>query len=46
MAADRGIANIRRWLPWVAINHLNGIFELEDLNGELYQKMIKMSNQL
>jgi hypothetical protein len=41
MSPPRGMSRIKGWLPWVATSQLNGIFELEELNEELYQEMIK-----
>jgi len=40
MAPVRGVKNMPEWLPWIGTSQLNGIFELEDLDEDLYQKMI------
>ena len=40
LAPVRGFGIHRHWLPWVSTSLLNGIFELQDLDEDLYQKMI------
>ncbi|HXH99963.1 MAG TPA: hypothetical protein VNI52_06820 [Sphingobacteriaceae bacterium] len=39
LAPMRGIGLHRAWLPWVSTSHLNGIFGLEEYNGDLYKKL-------
>jgi hypothetical protein len=43
IAPTRGFGIHRGWLPWVSTSQLNGIIELEELDEELYQTMIKPS---
>ncbi len=40
MAPVRGVGLYQNWLPWVATSQLNGILELQELDKELYKKMI------
>jgi hypothetical protein len=40
MAPVRGFGIHRGWLPWVSTSLLNGIIELEELDKDLYEKMI------
>jgi hypothetical protein len=35
----KGMGAHRNWLPWVSMNHLNGIMGLENLDKDLYQKL-------
>ncbi len=39
IAPVRGYGMHRGWLPWVSTSLLNGIFELEELNPDLYMEM-------
>ena len=37
-----GLPGARRvWLPWMAVNHLRGIFDLEELDAKLFLEMSK-----
>jgi hypothetical protein len=40
LAPVRGFGMHRGWLPWVSTSLLNGIFELQELDEELYRQMI------
>ena len=37
----KGMGAHRNWLPWISINHLNGIMGLEAFDKDLYQKLAK-----
>jgi hypothetical protein len=37
----KGMGAHRNWLPWVSMNHLNGILGLEELDKDLYQRLAK-----
>ncbi len=39
LAPIRGFGLHRGWLPWVSTSHLNGIFELEEFDPVLFEKM-------
>ena len=40
LAPTRGKGILKAWLPWVSTSQLNGIIELQELDAELYNKMI------
>jgi len=40
MGPVRGVGLNRNWNPWLASSQLNGMLELEELDKELYNKMI------
>ncbi|HXR07102.1 MAG TPA: hypothetical protein VN765_07215, partial [Candidatus Acidoferrum sp.] len=37
----KGMGAHRNWLPWVSMNHLNGIMGLQALDESLYQRLAK-----
>ncbi len=37
----KGMGAHRNWLPWISMNHLNGIMGLENLDKDLYQQLSK-----
>jgi hypothetical protein len=37
----KGMGAHRNWLPWISINHLNGIMGLEAFDNSLYQRLAK-----
>ena len=37
----KGMGAHRNWLPWISINHLNGIMALESFDKDLYQQLSK-----
>lgn len=39
MGPGRGVGAHRTWLPWVSLNHLCGITDLEDFDKELYEQL-------
>jgi len=41
VAPVRGVGMHRSWVGWVSTSLLNGIIELQELDNELYDKMIK-----
>jgi hypothetical protein len=40
LAPERGLGRKRAWLPWVTTSHLNGIFDLEEYDKELFKKLV------
>ena len=45
VAPAPGFPGTRRvWLPWMTINHLRGIFDLEDFDPDLFQQLCKTAN--
>ncbi len=43
LAPTRGKGILKAWLPWASTSQLNGIIELEELDEDLYKKMINPS---
>ncbi len=43
LAPSRGVGVNRSWVGWVSTSLLNGIIELEELDKELYEKMVRKS---
>ena len=39
MGPIRGIGAHRTWLPWISVNHLNGITGLEEFDSTLYKQI-------
>jgi hypothetical protein len=39
MGPIRGIGAHRTWLPWISVNHLNGITGLEEFDSTLYKQL-------
>jgi len=39
LSPRRGIGSHRGWLPWVTVNHLEGILALEEFNYDLFRKI-------